>query len=416
MNLLIVHQNMPGQYRELTRWLVEQGGHQITFLTQRKDAPKLSGIKTVLYQPHGRSQPATYGLSKVWEEAAATGFGAMLAAKAHFDALGTRPDIVIGHTGWGELLFFKELWPDVPVMGFFEYFYRPTGAMIGFDPNEPVSADTPFLLRARNTVPLASIDAVDLAHCPTNWQAQLFPKSFQDRFYVCHDGIRTDTLQPKPDVSVQLGRLDQPLTRQDEVFTYLARNLEHARGFHVFMRALPEILSQRPNARAIVLGGNEVSYGRKSDHPGGLRGAMEAEVGDKIDWSRVHFLGRVPYESFCEIVQLSKCHIYLTMPFVLSWSLLEAMAMEATIVSSNVAPVREAVTHERTGMLVDFFDHKALSAQVVDILARPSRYAHLGPAARKQVVEAYDFETRCLPSHVAQINELVKDKARHIKV
>jgi glycosyltransferase involved in cell wall biosynthesis len=281
------------------------------------------------------------------------------------------------------------------------------GGLVGFDPAEPVSEHTPFLTHARNMIPFSNIQTVDLGHCPTEWQKNVFPEGFRDKLYVCHDGIRTDRLQPDPQVTLGLERLDHDLTRADEVFTYLARNLEHARGFHIFMRALPKILAARPKARVIVLGGEDVSYGRKSSHPGGLRGEMEAEVGDQLDWSRVHFLGRVPYSKFCEVIQLSRCHIYLTMPFVLSWSLLEAMSMQATVVASDVLPVREALCHGETGLLVDFFDHAALADQVIDVLANPGDHAHLGPAARAHVVEKYDFLTRCLPEHLARMNSLV---------
>jgi glycosyltransferase involved in cell wall biosynthesis len=156
-----------------------------------------------------------------------------------------------------------------------------------------------------------------------------------------------------------------------------------------------------------MIGGNETSYGTESSHPQGLRGEMEAELGDSVDWSRVHFLGKVPYDDLCRIIRISRCHIYLTMPFVLSWSLLEAMSMQATIVAADVAPVREAVTHGETGMLVDFFDPGALADQVVDVVANPETYSHLGPAARAHVLQNYDFLSRCLPEHIAQINALV---------
>lgn len=415
MKLLIVHQNMPGQYREVVQWLVAQGGHQIVFLTQRRNAPRVEGVHTCIYTPHHVPNDKAYGLSKVWETAAGAGFGAAMAARDLEREQGFRPDLILGHTGWGELTFFKDIWPDVPILGFFEYYYNMTGGLVGFDPAEPISDHTPFLMRARNAVPCLNIQSVDMGHVPTFWQRDVFPASFHDKMYVCHDGIRTDQLHADPKVSLPLGRLDQPLTREDEVFTYLARNLEHARGFHIFMRALPKILAERPNARVLVLGGEEVSYGRASQHPQGLRGEMEDEVGDSVDWSRVHFLGRVPYSGFCQILQLSRCHIYLTMPFVLSWSALEAMSMQATVVSSNVAPVREAITHGETGLLVDFFDHQALADQVVDVLANPKDYAHLGPAARASVIERYDFKTRCLPEHVQQMNALVPH-ACHIQM
>lgn len=412
MNLLFVHQNMPGQYRELIQWLAAQGQHKIVFLTQRKDAPKLAGVTTVIYKPHHVPAKDAYGLSKVWEEATGAGFGAAMAARELERREGFKPDIVIGHTGWGELTFFKEIWPDVPILGFFEYFYRAHGGPVNFDPEEPSSEHTPFLLHARNAVPFANIQTVDLGHVPTEWQKSMFPDSFHDKFFVCHDGIRTDLLGPDPKVALGLGRLGRDLTREDEVFTYMARNLERTRGFHVFMRALPKILRERPNARVLVIGGNEASYGKKSDHPGGLRGEMEAEVGHLLDWDRVHFLGRVPYSKYCQVIQLSRCHIYLTMPFVMSWSLLESMAMQATIVASDVAPVREAVTHGETGMLVDFFQPEALADQVIDVLANPQGYAHLGPAARAHVVERYDFLTRCLPEQIARINSLVPEGRR----
>lgn len=414
MKILLVHQNLPGQYRELVTWLAEQGGHQLVFLTQRHNNLTLEGVDVRVYKTHHRPDKKAYGLSKVWEEAAGAGFGAAQEMRK-LDSEGFVPDLVLGHTGWGELLFLRQVWPDMPVLGFFEFFYRATGGLAGFDPERPVSSDQAFMLEARNAVPYANLHHVDLGHVPTEWQKNAFPKAFQDKFYVCHDGIRTDKLRPDPDVLITLNRLSRPLTREDEVFTYLARNLEHARGFHIFMQALPRILEARPNARVIVVGGNEVSYGRKSDHPDGLRAELTEKMKDQVDWSRVHFLGRVPYEDFCKIVQISRCHIYLTMPFVLSWSLLESMSMQATIISSDVAPVREAITHGKTGLLVDFFNVDALADQVIDVLANPDDYAHLGPAARAHVVEKYDFLTRCLPEHLRRMNSLVP-KDRRIRL
>lgn len=415
MNILFVHQNMPGQYRELVQWLAAQGGHRIYFLTQRKDAPNFAGVETRIYKAHRKPAKDAYGLSKVWEEATGAGFGAAMAARRMESEEGFKPDIVIGHIGWGELIFLKQVWPDVPIIGFFEYYYNIEGGLVGFDPEETVSDHAPFLMHARNAVPLANIETVDQGHCPTIWQRDRFPASFHDRMYVCHDGIRTDKLRPNPDVELKLGRLDHPLTRDDEVLTYVARNLERARGFHVFMRALPQIMRERPNARVLIVGGNEVSYGGKSADPRGLRGEMEAEVGDQLDWSRLHFLGRIPYPDYQKLIQLSRCHVYLTMPFVLSWSLLESMSMGATIVASDVAPVREAVTHGQTGLLVDFFDREALARQVIDVLAKPDDFSDLGQTARAHVIQEYDFLTKCLPEHIAQINALVSAE-KHIKM
>ena len=410
MRILFVHQNMPGQYRELLDWLIAQGGHELVFLTQRRDHPERKGVRKVVYRAHRVPTEDTYGLSKTWEEAAGAGYGAAQAAAGLRDE-GFVPDIVIGHTGWGELLFMKQVLPDVPVLGFFEYYYLMEGGPVGFDPEDPPGAATPFLLAARNAVPHSNIHVIDRGVVPTRWQRDAFPGSFHDKLYVCHDGIRTDHLGPDPEVSLQLGRVGR-ITRKDEVFTYVARNMERTRGFHSFMRALPAIQEARPKARALIVGGSGASYGKASQEEGGFRAEMEREVGHLVDWDRVHFLGRVPYDALKRIVQVGRCHIYLTMPFVLSWSLLEAMAMEATIVASDVAPVREAVTHGETGMLVDLLDPAALAAQVIEVLAAPDRFAHLGPAAREHVVERYDFLTRCLPEHLAEINALVPPDRR----
>ncbi|MEL6914377.1 MAG: glycosyltransferase [Pseudomonadota bacterium] len=418
MKLLFVHQNMPGQYREMLAWLAEEtasgAGHQLAFLTQRRNYEPPAGVTKILYRPHHSPAKDAYGLSRVWEEAAGTGYGAVEALITHEKKTGFRPDLVVGHTGWGEMLFLKELWPDVPVLGFFEYFYLAQGAAVGFDPAEPVSAHAPYLLHARNTVPFANLHAVDRLTAPTEWQASLFPPLFRQNMYVCHDGIRTDRLLPDAEVQLELGRLERPLTREDEVFTYVARNMERMRGFHIFMRALPRILKARPKARAIIIGGNDSSYDPASKSRGGFRAELEREVGAAVDWTRVHFIGQVPYADFQKVVQLSRCHIYLTKPFVLSWSLLEAMAMEAPIVASDVAPVREAVTHGETGRLVDFFQPEALADEVADMLARPEAYGEMRRAAREHVVKTYDFRTVCLPRHVAEMNALVPAAAGHI--
>jgi glycosyltransferase involved in cell wall biosynthesis len=412
MKILFVHQNMPGQYREMLEWLAAQKRHQLVFLTQRDPAPDITGVTTIRYKPHHRPAKGAYGLSKVWEEATGTGFGAALAARNLAQKDGFKPDIILGHTGWGELLFMKDIWPDVPVLGFFEFFYNSTGGIVGFDPENPPSQDSPFLLRARNAVPNASLDAVDLGVMPTRWQQDSFPAQFHKKSYCCHDGIRTDLLKPNPDVEISLGRLDRPLFRDDEVFTFMARNLERARGFHVLMRALPQIQAERPNARVLIIGGNGTSYGKKSTHPGGLRGEMEEELGDSVDWSRVHFLGKVPYDTYQKVIQISRCHLYLTMPFVLSWSCIEAMSMGATMVATDVAPVREAISHGKTGLLIDFHDPSHLAKQVVEVLANPEDHAHLGVAARKHAIKHYDFLTRCLPMHINRINALVKTGAK----
>jgi len=406
MKILFVHQNFPGQYRELLKWLTEQGGHEIVFLTQRKNVQQPQGARVITYAPHHKPAETAYSPSKYWEENCGNGLGVAFACQK-LERGGFRPDIILGHVGWGELTFLKQVWPQVPVIGYFEYYFLAKGGSVGFDPEFPANEHTPFLMHARNAVNFMNLETVDLGHAPTLFQRNTFPESFHAKLYVQHDGIRTDLLRPDPAASVPLGRLGRAVTREDEIFTYMARNMEPTRGFHIFMRALPHILEARPNARVLIIGGNETSYGKASDAEGGYRTVMAKEVGDRLDWSRVHFLGRVPYGAYKSIIQVSRCHIYLTVPFVLSWSLLESMSMGATIVASDTSPVREVITDGETGLLADFFRPEEIAEKVVQVLRDPGAFSHLGKAARAHVIENYDFLTRCLPVHLNRVNSLV---------
>ncbi len=402
---LFIHQNMPGQYRELAPWLSAQG-HEVVFLTQRDPAPKIEGIRNVIYKPRHSAGKSAYPLTRYLEDCHGAGHQVALECRK-LAAAGFTPDIVLGHVGWGEMTFLRQVWADVPIIGYFEYYYLSDGGVVGFDPEFPPNEGSEFIMHARNGINYSNIATCTRGQTPTHWQHQTFPKNLQDKIYVAHDGIRTDRLGPNPDVSLTLGRLDRPLTRKDEVFTFVSRNMEPTRGFHKFARALPQILENRPNARALIVGGNGVSYGRESTAVGGYRGEMEAELGDRIDWDRVHFLGRLPYADYLRVTQLGRCAIHLSYPFVLSWSVLESMAMEALMIASDTAPIREVIEHNKTGLLVDFHDHEALAEQVTKVLSRPEEFAHIGPAARRHVVQHYDFHTVALPRHVTELNALL---------
>lgn len=410
MKFLFIHQNMPGQYRELVPWLAAQG-HEVTFITQRTDPPSIDGVRAVVYAPRHKAAKDAYALSRQVEECFGAGHEVALTCR-RLAAEGYRPDIVLGHVGWGELTFLRQVWADVPIIGYFEYFYLSEGGVVGFDPEFPASEGAEFVMHARNAINYMNLAACTEGQTPTHWQHQTFPPEMRDRIRVAHDGIRTDRLGPDSDVRLKLARLGREVTREDEIFTFVSRNMEPTRGFHKFARALPRILEARPEARALIVGGNGVSYGRESNAAGGYRAELEAELGDRIDWSRVHFLGRLPYRDYMRVTQIGRCAIHLSYPFVLSWSLLESMAMGATMVASDTAPIREVIEHGKTGLLVDFHDHDALAEQVISVLSAPEDYAHLGPAARRSVVERYDFLTVCLPQHLARINALVPPELR----
>jgi glycosyltransferase involved in cell wall biosynthesis len=260
-------------------------------------------------------------------------------------------------------------------------------------------------------------DFADAAIAPTVWQASTFPKPFRSKITVVHDGIDTDAIQPNPKVSLKLRRngSDTPLTltRADEVITFVNRNLEPMRGCHIFMRALPELLKQRPNAQVIIVGGDGVSYGAKptveKNGAASWKEVFVNEVRGQIsdaDWARVHFVGQVPYANFLSLLHLSTVHVYWTYPFVLSWSLIEAMSAGAAIVASDTAPLREVLQHGENGLLVDFFSVDGLVQSVCQLLDDPEQRQRLGAAARQAAVAGYDLNTVCLPKQLAWVEML----------
>jgi glycosyltransferase involved in cell wall biosynthesis len=295
------------------------------------------------------------------------------------------------------------------VLGYFEFFYHLHGADSGFDPEYPLTLDDGPRLRIKNTVNLLGLDVADWGQVPTRWQRSVHPALYQPRLSVIHEGVDTQALKPDPLAAATLpdGTL---LKAGDEIITYVARNLEPYRGFHVFMRALPEILRRRPRAQVLVIGSDGVSYGKRLSDGQTYLTMMQAEVGERLDHSRVHIIGALPYEQYQRALQISAVHIYLTYPFVLSWSMLEAMSSGCLVVGSATAPVMEVIEHGVNGLLVDFFDQKALADRIDEVLDHPSRLAPLRMAARRTVVERYDLHSVCLPQHLELVATLVEGK------
>ncbi len=401
MKILFVHQNFPGQYLHLARYLGAQPGNEVVFITQRKDVT-LPGVRKIVYKPH---RPVTDKVHHYLRDAEAGVINAQVVARAALELRnsGFVPDVMLGHNGWGEIWYLKDVFPTTPLIGYFEFFYRFEGADVGFDPNEPDIFDTRPRLRTKNLGNLLALDTVDLGQTPTQWQFSLYPERYQSILHIVHEGIDTRVAAPNPRARVKLPN-GRELTAADEVVTYVARNLEPYRGFPSFMRSLPRILAQRPNAQVVIVGGDETSYGPGLGNGQTYRQQMLAELGDSLDLERVHFLGKVPYPVFLNVLQISSAHVYLTFPFVLSWSMLEAMATGCLLIGSSTPPVMEVLRDNENGILVDFFSADEIADSVVDALKDPGAYATLRENARRTVVDNYDLYSKCLPAQLNLLN------------
>lgn len=401
MRILFLHQNFPGQFGHLAKALHRQPGNEVVAIADAAN-PRPIVVPTLRYTFDAGKLPAVPGVARTFLANAARGEVAA-GAMRQLAGKGFTPDVVVGHPGWGETYFVRDVWPSARLIVHAEFFYSRAGADVGFDPEFAGSerAANPFVPRARNAGLLLAMHDADVAVAPTAWQARQFPAMLQQKIVVQHEGIAADLARPDAQAAYAIPGTEIVLRPGMEVVTFVNRNLEPYRGYHIFMRALPQILRERPKARVVIVGGDGVSYGASAPAGTTWKDTYLDEVKEGLDMQRVHFVGRVPYTQLLALMQVSAAHVYLTYPFVLSWSMLEAMSCGALVVGSATAPVEEIIADGDNGVLFDFFDTRALAEKVVDALARPEIYRAIRERARETIVARYDLATKCLPAWLA---------------
>jgi glycosyltransferase involved in cell wall biosynthesis len=393
MNILFVHQNFPGQFRHSATALAADKRNTVVALCINPPAYATPGVTVARYPV--RRKPVE-GLSPYLADIQSKVLRGEAAAAAALELKkkGFNPDIIIVHPGWGEQMFLRDIWPSARVLSFMEFFYRSEGLDTNFDP-EFAANDIGARLRTRaKTFNLVlALEGTDWSYSPTRWQRSSLPTAHQARTSVIFDGIDTEFITPDPKAVFALpdGR---SVKQGDEVLTFVNRNMEPYRGFHVFMRTLPAIQKARPDAITLIVGGDDVSYGAKPAGGGSWKDVMLKEVGEKLDMSRIAFLGRIPYGDYRTLLQVSRVHAYLTYPFVLSWSMLESLAAECLVVGSATPPVQEALRHGENGLLVDFFD-----------------IGGFRKAARAGVLADYDLKAVCLPRQLKLIEAVAAGRS-----
>lgn len=388
MRLLIIHQNFPGQFKHMAaEWAATPGWDVIGI--GRDTAPGLPncpGFKLIRYKPHRGVHKDQHHYLRRMEDAVLHG-QAVARILLKLKARGWKPDAILAHPGWGETLYAKDVFPDARLVHYCEWFYNAPPlevckgevnvdradwpyADIGFDPEFPVGFDDLARTRSWNALHLLNLSNCDVGISPTHWQKAQHPKEFLHKIVVAHEGIDTENLGP--DSTAQFKTPSGVTLRAgDPVITYVARNLEPYRGFHTVMRALPEIQKQHKGCHTLIVGGDDVSYGSRPKDAKNWREKMLADVGSRLDSTRTHFLGKVPYVDYKRVLQVSATHVYLTYPFVLSWSCLEAMASGCRLVAGDTAPVREVIELGRHGVLVPMLKSAELGRAINTFTTKP---------------------------------------------
>ncbi|MCT8268919.1 glycosyltransferase [Afifella sp. JA880] len=393
MKILFLHNNFPGQYRRLINFLKDdplvEDMIAVTLETNQQKFP----LKKVLYKPH---RPVTKGI----HPAVVSFESAVINAQNVFQKLvsvkqsGWKPDIICGHSGWGPTMFLRELWPDTRMLTYYEWWYNSTGADTDFLRREPAPYDERVRMQMKNAPFLADLSIMDWGICPTRFQHSQFPAMFRDKIELLHDGVDTDFMCPDRSDTLTIG--DKTFRAGDEIVTYATRGMEPYRGFPQFMEAVAKLQKRRPNMQTIVVGRDRVAYGSKrSDGKTYKEHALETL---DLDLSRIHFLDLVPLEKLRTVFRISSVHVYLTVPFVLSWSMIEAMSTGVLLLGSDTDPIREMIEDGKNGLLVDFFDSDKIAARMEEALAGQQKFVPLRAAARRTVLERYAMK-HLLPCH-----------------
>jgi glycosyltransferase involved in cell wall biosynthesis len=395
MNVLFVHNNFPAQFGHLARFLAQQRGVYVAAVGARSSR-EVAGVKLIKYALTNIDVSSSHPFARRFDLECHRA-EQVLYALTTLASSGFIPDVIIAHPGWGEALPVRSIFPQARFIVYCEFFYGNMDRDVGFDPEfPPMGMDGNVALQLKNAATLLALSECDAGLAPTAWQRSTFPEIYRDKIAVLHEGIDTAAVKPAPHASFRLPS-GRRLTANDEVVTFAARNLEPLRGYHIFMRALPRIMAERPNAEILLIGGHGTSYGAPPPAGESWQSIFRTEVSGKIDERRLHFLGHLPYDDYLRALQISSAHVYLTYPFVLSWSMLEAMSAGCLVIGSDTAPVSDVI-NGGNGILVPFFDVDQLSERIVEALANSGRYQEVRAAARQTILDRYDLAKTCLPA------------------
>jgi len=401
LRILFIHPNFPGQYKHLAKHFAQQPKVEAVFISKELSRAPMQGIRHITYRPPREASATTHRYLIGTERAVLQGQEVWRICRK-LKQQDFTPDIICVHPGWGDGLYLKDIYPNAVILGYFEFFYHYQRADVNFDPELDHTLDDAARIRTKNAINLLNLEAMDWGITPTHWQKSVHPLAYQPKISVLHEGVDTDAVAPKPNASVTHSDGSQ-WRRGDPLITYVTRNFEHYRGAHQFFRAVKRIQEQHPTAHVVAVGADNVSYGRAAPNGKNYRHMLLDEVG--LDLSRISFPGQIDYATFVTLLQASTAHIYLSVPFVLSWSMLEAMSAGCVVIGSATAPVQEVIEDGKNGLLVDFFSPQQIANTTLKVLENPEKYAPIRQQARETIRQRYDLK-HLLPKQIQLIEQL----------
>lgn len=402
MKILFLHPNFPAQFRHLATVLGQSPQNTVVYATNRREG-QIQGVEKVIYEKSRTVRPETHHYVRPLENAVLEAQGVYRIAQSLKDQ-GFYPDIVYGHSGWGPTLFMKDIFPKATLLCYFEWYYRAYGSDASFDPNDPLNADDEARIRIKNAPILLDLATCDRGLSPTGWQRSQFPSEFHAKIKVHHDGIDTNYFKPAVNAKLFIPRINLDLTSAKEIVTYVARGMEPYRGFPQLIETISILQKKRPQCHFVIVGKNRVAYGKRL--PDGKTYKEEMLKKFPLDLNRVHFTDLLPYNEYLQVLQASSVHIYLTRPFVLSWSMLEALSTGCLIVASDTAPVTEVIEDGVNGLLVDFFSPQQTSDRVIEALDNQASMTTIRAKARETILKSYDL-AKLLPQHLQWVKDSI---------
>lgn len=400
MQILFLHPNFPAQFRHLAAVLAKDPNNQVVFGTTR-DQGSIPGVYKAIYTPTREAHPLSHRYVRPLENAVLQGQAVYRMAEK-LKAQGFIPDVVYSHSGWGPALFIKDIFPNVTLLCYFEWFYHAHGSDADFEPAEQLSADDEAKIRVKNAPILLDLYSCDRGLSPTYWQRQQFPSEYHSKITVLHDGVDTAFFRPQPRAKLVLPKVNLDLSQVEEVVTYVGRGMEPYRGFPQFMEAVALIQQRRPNCHVVVVGEDRVAYGKPLPDGKTYKQLMLEKL--PLDLSRLHFTGPLPYDQYLQVLQASSVHVYLTRPFVLSWSMLEALATGCLVVASRTPPVMEVIKDGTNGLLVDFFSPQEIADRLEEVLNHSDYMSSIRTKARETIQEHYAL-AQLLPRHLQWLSK-----------